>query len=182
MSAFGTKRTCRSLTTMSAFGGKADINRKSQCPLLTQSGHQSRNLIQIKATPTARLASYSPNCHSLLLGSRRNLLTAHGFGGTKTMSWAVRFCVCLIPLFALANAATAEPKRVLLLHSFGPVPSDRGAGPQAKPSYFRAFYVACGENRLKHFRLRLQDGTPKRASGISTDPDRFPIPTSTSMC
>ena len=27
MSAFGTKRTCRSPSAMSAFGGKADINR-----------------------------------------------------------------------------------------------------------------------------------------------------------
>ena len=36
------------------------------------------------------------------------------------MSWAGRFCACLISLLALANAATAEPKHVLLMHSFGP--------------------------------------------------------------
>jgi signal transduction histidine kinase len=36
------------------------------------------------------------------------------------MDWVGRFSLCLMLLFASANAAAAEPKRVLLLHSFGP--------------------------------------------------------------
>src|SRR5262249_331092 len=39
-SAFGTKQTCQSCRSMSAFGGKADISCSDRVfPLLTQSGH-----------------------------------------------------------------------------------------------------------------------------------------------
>ena len=39
MSAIGTKRTSRPNRLMFAIGGKADIETKARCPLLTQSGH-----------------------------------------------------------------------------------------------------------------------------------------------
>jgi len=39
MSAYGTQRTFLIASAMSAFGGKADINRAFPCLLLTQSEH-----------------------------------------------------------------------------------------------------------------------------------------------
>jgi len=41
MSAFGTKRTCKSCRSMSAFGGEADMAKAAAlCPLLTPSRHK----------------------------------------------------------------------------------------------------------------------------------------------
>jgi hypothetical protein len=56
MSAFGTKRTWQSPSAMSAFGGKADINRAfPQCLLLTQSGQRHFCLFFVAACSVTKL-------------------------------------------------------------------------------------------------------------------------------
>ena len=48
------------------------------------------------------------------------ILRFHGTSRGVDVNWTGRVCLPLLLLAALATAALAEPKRVLLLHSFGP--------------------------------------------------------------
>src|SRR5262249_27116501 len=62
MSAFGTKRTCQTCRSMSAFGGKADIAPVMTFrPLLTQSGHRPDRNVAAQQSPTVAEVCY-PFC------------------------------------------------------------------------------------------------------------------------